>query len=321
MSGGGLGGRGSYLSVPLQYERDGNTPAAEYQAPHPPHKTLSSKSLKLNYTVTAPGHIHTESLMLCHCWCNHHHLYSLVCWWLSEITVDLGGNSSALRSCSHHSRNTMTTPRLLCSDLVCKRLLVAQDLILFKLSKDFDAFSQYDRRTEETADSRLRITFVSCRCEKLHAANLFMVCKSGQSQNTELSTGVTAQGVNRLQIIFHFEFSISGLINKTNRLLEVSLSKTLNPRVAPDVQLAPCVAALPSVRVLQWAGDSSRVFPWPSPIHYTGFGPSNSSGGMKKWQHPATLTDKRKENGTEGCWLMFDNSSSTLSWRLFDKFK
>ena len=63
----------------LQPERDGNTPAAEYQAPHPLHKTLSSKSLKLNYTVTAPGHIHTEPLMLCHCWCNRRHLYSLVC--------------------------------------------------------------------------------------------------------------------------------------------------------------------------------------------------------------------------------------------------
>ena len=36
--------------------------------------------------------------------------------------------------------------------------------------------------------------------------------------------------------------------------VEVSLSKILNPKVAPDVQM-------PSVRVLRWAGNSSRVYP------------------------------------------------------------
>ena len=49
--------------------------------------------------------------------------------------------------------------------------------------------------------------------------------------------------------------------------VEVSLGRILNPKVAPDVQLVPCVAA--------------------------------SKPRKKKRQHPATLTDKWKENGTE----------------------
>ena len=52
---------------------------------------------------------------------------------------------------------------------------------------------------------------------------------------------------------------------------------------------------LPSVRVLQWAGDSSRVHPGIRPLSKTGFGPLRG----KKQRYPATLTDKWKENGME----------------------
>ena len=75
--------------------------------------------------------------------------------------------------------------------------------------------------------------------------------------------------------------------------VEVSLSKILNPKVAPDVQM-------PSVRVLRWAGNSSRVYPGLCPLCETGFGPSKPRSPPRgKQQHPATLTDKRKENETK----------------------
>ena len=67
------------------------------------------------------------------------------------------------------------------------------------------------------------------------------------------------------------------------------LSKILNPKIAPDVQLAACVAA--SV-ISKGPAMSWRVIygvPWLSPIEFTGFGPSNPRDPLKKGderQHP-----------------------------------
>ena len=48
--------------------------------------------------------------------------------------------------------------------------------------------------------------------------------------------------------------------------VEVSLSKILNPKVATDVQLAPCVAATAISKgpVMSWR--LMQDIPWPSPI-------------------------------------------------------
>ena len=48
--------------------------------------------------------------------------------------------------------------------------------------------------------------------------------------------------------------------------VEVSLSKILNPKVSPDVQLAPCVAAtaISKGAVMSWR--LIQGVPWPSPI-------------------------------------------------------
>ena len=55
--------------------------------------------------------------------------------------------------------------------------------------------------------------------------------------------------------------------------VEVSLSKILNPRIAPDVQLAPCVAtAISKGPAMSWR--LIQGVPWPSLMCKTGFGPS-----------------------------------------------
>ena len=59
---------------------------------------------------------------------------------------------------------------------------------------------------------------------------------------------------------------------RTELHVEVSLSMILNPKIAPDVQLAPCVAtsAISAMSRLIIQG-----IPWPSPIELNGFCPSN----------------------------------------------
>ena len=63
---------------------------------------------------------------------------------------------------------------------------------------------------------------------------------------------------------------------------EVSLSKILNPRTDPDVQLAPCGAAIAISKGPAMSWRLIQCVPWPSTMSRTGFGPSkprNPSGG------------------------------------------
>ena len=55
--------------------------------------------------------------------------------------------------------------------------------------------------------------------------------------------------------------------------VEVSLSKILNPRIAPDVQLAPCVAATAISKGPAMSWRLIQGVPWPLPMSKTGFGP------------------------------------------------
>ena len=52
----------------------------------------------------------------------------------------------------------------------------------------------------------------------------------------------------------------------TNDDVEVSLSKILNPKVASDVQLAPCVAATAISKAPAMSWRLIQGVPWPSPI-------------------------------------------------------
>ena len=56
--------------------------------------------------------------------------------------------------------------------------------------------------------------------------------------------------------------------------VEESLSKILNPRIAPDVQLAPSVAATAISKGPAMSWRLIQGVPWPSPMSGTGFGPS-----------------------------------------------
>ena len=68
----------------------------------------------------------------------------------------------------------------------------------------------------------------------------------------------------------------------------------------------PMGQPLPSVRVLQWAGDSFRVYPGLCPWVELDLAPVSPATpqGDKKRQHPATLTEKRKRKRT--LWTHYD---------------
>ena len=69
---------------------------------------------------------------------------------------------------------------------------------------------------------------------------------------------------------------------RTDLHAEVSLSKILNLRIAPDVQLAPCGAATAISKGPAMSRWLIQGVPWPLPMSRTGFGPSkpcNPSGG------------------------------------------
>ena len=53
---------------------------------------------------------------------------------------------------------------------------------------------------------------------------------------------------------------------RTELHVEVSLSKILNPKTAPDVQLAPCVAASAISKGPAMSWRLIQGVPWPSPI-------------------------------------------------------
>ena len=57
--------------------------------------------------------------------------------------------------------------------------------------------------------------------------------------------------------------------------VEVSLSKILNPKIAPDVQLAPCVAASAISKGPAMSWRLIQGAPWPSPIGLAEIDPSN----------------------------------------------
>ena len=50
------------------------------------------------------------------------------------------------------------------------------------------------------------------------------------------------------------------------RSIEVSLSKILNPKAPPDVQLVPCVAATAISKGPAMSWRLIQDVPWPSPI-------------------------------------------------------
>ena len=62
--------------------------------------------------------------------------------------------------------------------------------------------------------------------------------------------------------------------------VEVSLSKILNPKIAPDVQMAPCVAATAISKGPAMSCQLIQGVPWPMPIVWTGFGPSKPQGPL-----------------------------------------
>ena len=65
---------------------------------------------------------------------------------------------------------------------------------------------------------------------------------------------------------------------QNNNNVEESLSKILNPKIAPDVQLAPCVSASAISKGPAMSWRMIQDVPWPSPIELTGIGPSNPRG-------------------------------------------
>ena len=65
--------------------------------------------------------------------------------------------------------------------------------------------------------------------------------------------------------------------------VEVSLSKILNPKIAPDVQLAPwgAASAISKGPAMSWQLNQGE--PWIAFTHpVTGFGPSNPATPLKK---------------------------------------
>ena len=88
---------------------------------------------------------------------------------------------------------------------------------------------------------------------------------------------------------------------------EVSLSKILNPRIAPDVQLVPYVAATVISKGPAMSWQLIQGVPWPSPMSTTGFGPSKPRNPHGK---------KRKRKRTNKCILTILNINIKHIWKI-----
>ena len=78
---------------------------------------------------------------------------------------------------------------------------------------------------------------------------------------------------------------------RTELHVKVSLGKIL--KIAPDVQLAPCAAAISKGPAVNW--QLIQGVPWPSPIEFTGFGPSNPTTPSKRGTNAVTLYPSQKK--------------------------
>ena len=97
---------------------------------------------------------------------------------------------------------------------------------------------------------------------------------------TRMGGGCSTVGRAGLLVIRRSLVRIPAPRGRTELHAEVSLSKTLNPKVSPDVQLAPCVEATAISCYQRWAGDSSRLNP--GLAHWvTGFGNHQVSPAKK----------------------------------------